>query len=254
MAMTGTKTTTAKSSRASESAASKSAARSTAEVETSGGNGAPKPSGAAETAVSKSEHKTPPAKTVSGKKANTEKEKLFFGRDESWMLFNYRVLEEAEDAENPLLERVKFLAITASNLDEFVEIRVASLLQHIEDGASEPQRPDEGGQTPQQRLERLTVVMHEFVAAQYECWNHKLLPALAEENIRLLGWRELDEKQHEYALHFYENEVDPLLTPVTIDPSHPFPGCSTRRCASHCCCAASAPASRRPSLHRRSAW
>jgi polyphosphate kinase len=139
------------------------------------------------------------------------------------MLFNYRVLEEAEDEQNPLLERVKFLAITASNLDEFVEIRVASLLQHIEDGATEPQRPDEGGQTPQQRLERLTVVMHEFVAAQYECWNNKLLPALAGENIRLLNWRELDDKQRDYALHFYENEVDPLLTPVTIDPSHPFP-------------------------------
>ena len=159
MATTGTKTTTAESGRASKSAASNGVSNSS------------------------------PAKAGSAKKAGTEKEKLFFGRDESWMLFNYRVLEEAEDEENPLLERVKFLAITASNLDEFVEIRVASLLQHIEDGANEPQRPDEGGQTPPQRLERLTVVLHEFVAAQYECWNNKLLPALAEANIRLLGWR-----------------------------------------------------------------
>jgi polyphosphate kinase len=208
MATTETTKAAAKSSRVSKSAASKRAVKVNTETET---------------AVSKSEPKSPPTETGSAKKAVTEKEKLFFGRDESWMLFNYRVLEEAEDAENPLLERVKFLAITASNLDEFVEIRVASLLQHIEDGATEPQRPDEGGQTPQQRLERLTVVLHEFVAAQYECWNKKLLPALAEQNIRLLGWRELDEKQREYALHFYENEVDPLLTPVTIDPSHPFP-------------------------------
>jgi polyphosphate kinase len=213
MAMTETKTTTAKSSRARASAASTGAANATAELETVAKNGAAKSSGVQETAASK---------TVA-EKAASKKEELFFGRDESWMLFNYRVLEEAEDEQNPLLERVKFLAITASNLDEFVEIRVASLLQHIEDGASEPQRPDEGGQTPQQRLERLTVVMHEFVAAQYDCWNHKLLPALAEENVRLLGWRELDEKQREYALHFYETEVDPLLTPVTIDPSHPFP-------------------------------
>ena len=166
------------------------------------------------------------AKNASKSPANNTapaSEVLFFGRDESWMLFNRRVLEEAEDASNPLLERVKFLAITASNLDEFVEIRVASLLQHIEDGFSAPQRADEGGTTPQQRLDRLGVVLHEFVDAQYACWNDKLLPALRAENIRLLNWRDLDEAQRAYALKFYEDEVDPLLTPVTIDPSHPFP-------------------------------
>jgi polyphosphate kinase len=152
-----------------------------------------------------------------------QSESLFLGRDESWMLFNRRVLEEAEDASNPLLERVKFLAITASNLDEFIEIRVASLLQHIEDGFNEPQRADEGGQTPQQRLDRLTVILHEFVEAQYACWNDKLRPALQAQNIRLLNWRELDDRARAYALEFYETQVDPLLTPVTIDPSHPFP-------------------------------
>jgi polyphosphate kinase len=150
-------------------------------------------------------------------------EPRFLGRDESWMLFNRRVLEEAEDASNPLLERVKFLAITASNLDEFIEIRVASLLQHIEDAYNEQQRPDEGGQTARQRLDRLNVVMHEFVDAQYACWNQLLLPALAAASIRLLSWRELDDRQRAYALDFYEAQVDPLLTPVTIDPSHPFP-------------------------------
>jgi polyphosphate kinase len=162
------------------------------------------------------------AKKAAAKDASAG-EPLFFGRDESWMRFNYRVLEEAEDASNPLLERVKFLAITASNLDEFIEIRVASLLQHIEDGYNAPQRPDEAGKTPQQRLDRLNVVMHEFVEAQYACWNEKLQPALRTQNIRLLNWRELDDRQRAYALQFYENEVDPLLTPVTIDPSHPFP-------------------------------
>lgn len=150
-------------------------------------------------------------------------EQILFGRDKSWMLFNQRVLEEAQDPENPLLERVKFLAITASNLDEFIEIRVAGLLQHIEDGFSDPQRQDEGGQTPQQRLQQLDVLLHEFVEAQYACWNDLLVPALRAEKIRLLNWRELDDRQREYALNFYENEVDPLLTPVTIDPSHPFP-------------------------------
>ncbi len=150
-------------------------------------------------------------------------DQLLLGRDESWMLFNQRVLEEAEDPNNPLLERVKFLAITASNLDEFIEIRVAGLLQHIEDGFTTPQRFDEGGRTPQQRLDRLGIILHDFVGAQYACWNETLLPALRTEKIRLLNWRDLDEKQREFAVNFYENEVDPLLTPVTIDPSHPFP-------------------------------
>jgi polyphosphate kinase len=150
-------------------------------------------------------------------------ETLFFGRDESWMLFNRRVLEEAEDANNPLLERVKFLAITASNLDEFVEIRVASLLQRIEDGFNEPQRPDEGGLTLQQRLDRLSVILHDFVDAQYACLNEQLLPALRAEKIHILKWRELSDRARAHALEFYEAEVDPLLTPVTIDPTHPFP-------------------------------
>jgi polyphosphate kinase len=150
-------------------------------------------------------------------------EPRFFARDESWLLFNGRVLEEAHDASNPLLERVKFLAITASNLDEFFEIRVAGLLQHIEDGFSVPQRSDEGGRTPQQRLDRLGTLLHEYVDAQYVCWNEQLLPALRQQNIRLLKWRDLDDLQREFALNFYETEVDPLLTPVTIDPSHPFP-------------------------------
>ena len=173
-----------------------------------------------------------PAKRVStksavskaaAKKAAPAVETLFFDRDESWMLFNRRVLEEAEDAGNPLLERVKFLAITASNLDEFIEIRVASLLQHIEEGHNEAQRADEGGATPQQRLDRLDEVMHQFVEAQYACWNDQLLPALRAENIRLLNWRDLDDRARDYALDYYETQVDPLLTPVTIDPSHPFP-------------------------------
>ena len=157
------------------------------------------------------------------KAAAPEPESLFFDRDESWMLFNQRVLEEAEDATNPLLERVKFLAITASNLDEFVEIRVASLLQRIEDGYDQPQRPDEGGLTLQQRLDRLSVVLHNYVDAQYRCWIGMLRPELAAQKIRVLDWGELDERAREHALKFYETEVDPLLTPVTIDPSHPFP-------------------------------
>ena len=168
-------------------------------------------------------------KRSTGNRAHPQKrqakavENLFLSRDESWLRFNQRVLEEAEDPSNPLLERVKFLAITASNLDEFVEIRVAGMLQRIEDGYNQAQPLDEGGLTPQQRLDRLSERMVRFVEAQYRCWNELLLPAMHHEKIRVLQWRELSDEARTHALAFYESEVDPLLTPVTIDPSHPFP-------------------------------
>jgi polyphosphate kinase len=162
--------------------------------------------------------------SVSAKKAAAKTvENLFFSRDESWMRFNQRVLEEAQDETNPLLERVKFLAITASNLDEFVEIRVAGFLQRIEDGYNLAQPPDEGGLTPQERLDGLMERIHQFVAAQYQCWNEQLLPAMHAAKIRVLRWSQLSDAARKQALDFYEDEVDPLLTPVTIDPSHPFP-------------------------------
>jgi polyphosphate kinase len=150
-------------------------------------------------------------------------ETRYFSRDESWLRFNLRVLEEAQDEKNPLLERVKFLAITASNLDEFVEIRVAGILQRIEDGIALPQTPDEAGLTQQERLDHLSERMSEFVAEQYRCWNKQLLPAMAQAGIRILRWKELSHEARAHALTFYQDEVDPLLTPVTIDPSHPFP-------------------------------
>lgn len=170
-------------------------------------------------------------KSAKAKSANTKQksasgpgvEDRFLDRDESWMKFNQRVLEEAENPDNPLLERVKFLAITASNLDEFFEIRIAGTLQRIEDGYSQPSLADEGGHTPQERLDRLSEHILQFVDAQYHCWNALLLPALQKEKIRVLRWEDLSEKARSHALQFYADEVDPLLTPVTIDPSHPFP-------------------------------
>lgn len=150
-------------------------------------------------------------------------ESLFFNRDESWLRFNQRVLEEAQDTTNPLLERVKFLAITASNLDEFIEIRVAGILQRIEDGYDLAQPLDEGGLRPQERLNLLRDRLQDFVSAQYRCWNEQLLPSMREERVRVLQWEQISDEARAYALRFYENEVDPLLTPVTIDPSHPFP-------------------------------
>ncbi|MGB0082795.1 MAG: polyphosphate kinase 1, partial [Terracidiphilus sp.] len=151
---------------------------------------------------------------------STKKKELFNGRDYSWMQFNRRVLEEAEDPTNPLLERVKFLAITGSNLDEYVEIRQAGLLQRIEDGYREP---GYDGLRPDESLATLTAEIHRFVASQYQCWNKQLAPELRKQGIRLLTWDELSQDATDFARGYFQREVDPLLTPISIDPAHPFP-------------------------------
>jgi polyphosphate kinase len=151
------------------------------------------------------------------------KHHLFFNRDESWLRFNGRVLEEAQDTTNPLLERLKFLAITASNLDEFIEVRVAGILQRIEDGYQQPSGADDDGLTEQERLDELADHLHRFSREQYNCWTRDLLPALGKAGIEVVRWEDLDEASLRHAAEFYEREVDPLLTPVTIDPTHPFP-------------------------------
>jgi len=140
----------------------------------------------------------------------------YFNRHESWMAFNRRVLEEAQDEGNPLLERVKFLAITASNLDEFVEVRIAALLQQVEHG-NQVAGPD--GLSPAEQLQRLAREIHSFVNNQYQCWNEKLLPALAREGIRILLVASLDRASKDAMDLFFTRRVDPILTPVTIDPS-----------------------------------
>jgi polyphosphate kinase len=145
---------------------------------------------------------------------------LFLNRHYSWLQFNERVLEEARDPANPLLERVKFLGITASNLDEFVEVRVAGLLQQVEHGIRDP-GPD--GRTPDVVLTELTERIHNFVRAQYSCWRDELVPALAAKSVRVLSLSELRPKAREHIENFYAKTVEPLLTPVTMDPAHPFP-------------------------------
>src|SRR5512133_259396 len=138
----------------------------------------------------------------------------------SWLAFNRRVLEEAEDVRNPLLERVNFLAITANNLDEFFEVRISGLLQRVAAGHMEP-GPD--GLTPQEELDILARQTHEFVEAQYRCWNQQLLPSLAESGVHVLSLAELSPEQQSFVEEYCDRELDPLLTPVTVDPAHPFP-------------------------------
>lgn len=145
---------------------------------------------------------------------------LYINREASWLAFNRRVLEEANDERNPILERVKFLAITASNLDEFFEVRVAGLLQRIEDGFIDS-GPD--ALSAQEERELMARETHDFVQQQYETWNQKLLPALARSGIRVLELKDLTPEQERFIDTYCETEVDPLLTPVTVDPAHPFP-------------------------------
>jgi polyphosphate kinase len=146
--------------------------------------------------------------------------KLYLNRHLQWLAFNERVLEEARDSSNPLLERVRFLAITANNLDEFVEIRVSSFLQKIEHGWQSIS-PD--GQTPAEELGRVTEAMQRFVKNQYRCWNDELLPALAQHQIHMPALGQLSRKAAQTAKTFYDRSVYPMLTPVTVDPTHPFP-------------------------------
>jgi polyphosphate kinase len=149
-----------------------------------------------------------------------EEPRFYLNRHLQWLAFNERVLEEARDPSNPLLERVKFLAITANNLDEFVEIRVSSFLQKIEHGSRDISAD---GLTPAEELETVSSAMQRAVRAQYKCWNDELLPLLARHNIRILSVEQLDTKASQMAKKFYERRVYPMLTPVTVDPTHPFP-------------------------------
>jgi polyphosphate kinase len=149
-----------------------------------------------------------------------EDPRLYFNRHLSWLQFNRRVLEEALDRNNPLLERVKFLGITASNLDEFVEVRQAGLLQQAEQGHGVV-GPD--GMLPDMVLRQLSAAIHQFVKDQYACWRGKLIPALAAESIHVRSVREWTPRAQKMAERFYSERVEPLLTPVTVDPAHPFP-------------------------------
>jgi len=144
----------------------------------------------------------------------------YINREASWLAFNRRVLEESQDDSNPILERLKFLSISASNLDEFFEVRVAGLVQQIEDGYTEA---GQDGLTLLEERDRVSKETHEFVEDQYSCWNENLRPQLAENGIRVLGLHELDTRAQDFIEDYCERELDLLLTPVTVDPAHPFP-------------------------------
>jgi polyphosphate kinase len=147
---------------------------------------------------------------------------LFINRELSWLEFNARVLEEAEDQNTPLLERVKFLAIFSANLDEFFMVRVAGLReQAFGDGAPQDYSPD--GLRAIAQLQRITKRTQELVTAQYRCWNDAVRPALAREGIKLLTPPELRDDQQAAVDRFFRERALPILTPMAVDPAHPSP-------------------------------
>jgi polyphosphate kinase len=144
----------------------------------------------------------------------------YFNRDLSWLEFNRRVLHEAQDTRNPLLERVKFAAIFASNLDEFFMVRVAALKQQAIAGLTEL-TPD--GRTPQQQLDEINQSLQPMVMEVQQLVHTDLLPQLATVGVQILQSAELNEGQRSHLKDYFDRRIFPILTPLAVDPGHPFP-------------------------------
>ena len=154
-------------------------------------------------------------------KKELQNPEFYTNREMSWLLFNKRVLSEARDKNLPLFERLKFLSITASNLDEFFMVRIGSLVDMVN---AKYTKKDIAGLTPAQQLAALAVQTHEFSALQYSTYNRMLLPQLKQEGLAFVGRHEqLDEAQCRFVDRYFEENVYPVLTPMAVDSSRPFP-------------------------------
>ncbi|MEZ6037608.1 MAG: polyphosphate kinase 1 [Planctomycetota bacterium] len=149
-----------------------------------------------------------------------DKSTLFVNRELSWLAFNRRVLEEAQDPVNPLLERVKFLAIASTNLDEFFEIRVAGVMEMVDAGLL---TESHDGLKPTEELERVRTDAHAFTAAMHRTWIDHLLPELVAAGIQMPSIKQLDREQQKWVDSYFQREIYPILTPLAVDPAHPFP-------------------------------
>ncbi len=144
----------------------------------------------------------------------------FLDRERSWLAFNERVLELAEDPNTPLLERANFLAIFASNLDEFFMVRVAGLKRRIATGVA---TRSASGLQPREVLEMIWARSRELMARHAACFHEDVAPALAEEGVHLVRWSELAEKEQARLFTLFRHQIFPVLTPLAVDPAHPFP-------------------------------
>jgi polyphosphate kinase len=161
----------------------------------------------------------PPAVTPA--KADTSlPDDRYLNRELSWLDFNARVLALAEDASQPLLERAKFLAIFSSNLDEFYMVRVAGLKRRDETGLSVRSAD---GLTPREQLAYISKRNQELVQQHSAAWEKRVRPALAEQDIRIARWTDLDDEQRVRLSRYFREQIFPVLTPLAVDPAHPFP-------------------------------
>src|SRR5262249_30175494 len=146
----------------------------------------------------------------------------YINRELSWLDFNSRVLEESADATNPWLERVKFLAIFSANLDEFFEVRVAGLRQQVYAGLAPPDFGADG-MNPAEQLAAIDRRTHELIVQQYRVLNEEVFPGLADSGIERVRFEQLTDDDKRFVERFFVNDVYPVLTPLAIDPGHPFP-------------------------------
>lgn len=152
---------------------------------------------------------------------DVSKAEYFTNRELSWLDFNYRVLGEARDKNIPLFERLKFLSITSSNLDEFFMIRVASLKDMVN---AKYEKPDIAGMTPQMQLEAISKKTHDLVNTQYTTYNRSLKPMLRQNGLTIIdSYEDLSEFQRNYVDQYFQQDVYPVLTPMAVDSSRPFP-------------------------------
>ncbi len=151
---------------------------------------------------------------------NLEKPELYINRDLSLLEFNKRVLAQAKNEAVPLLERLNYLCISCSNLDEFFEVRVASVLEMV---AIDPKAIGPDGLTPKEQLEQISIHAHKLVDEQYQVLNEILIPKLNDENIRFVRRNDWTEAQHKWLSDYFNDELLPILTPVGLDSAHPFP-------------------------------
>ena len=152
---------------------------------------------------------------------NLDDPSLYINRELSWLEFNRRVLEEAQDPEVSLLERLKFPAIFSTNLDEFFMVRVGGLQQKVQSGIARGSGADR--MAPLEQLERISQLVRQMVGEQYRCLMENVLPVLEPEGIVLRGLTELNDGDRRYLSEVFRREVFPVLTPLAIDPGHPFP-------------------------------
>ncbi|CAN5906170.1 polyphosphate kinase 1 [soil metagenome] len=153
-------------------------------------------------------------------KTNLSDPSLYINRELSWLAFNERVLEQARDERHPLLDRVRFVSISETNLDEFFMIRVAGLQQQV---VSELPNPVPDGMTPEEQLARIHAITTDFLAQQREILNGDLLPALENEGIRIVPHEKINKTEKKDLRQRFADEILPVLTPLAIDPAHPFP-------------------------------